>query len=250
MELLRNVRRAFKEPGAARREERLVREYPTKVKPDGWGTTDPLNHDPDNYRYLVHTTSISDIVHRVRMHSGIRIKEPSSPSEMTALLADFTAHDSISCTLVDEIYRAAYKWRTLSLGLILDVPEENIVAIDRSDLGTWMCVTRDRSEREKEYFFKRGSEMLSYTPTAQDFIQNCRDDDYNEVLVDGIGNQGRKIRISGVFLITDPVLGTPLNRLDPKRMRNEVAQREMDDVSQILQIPIVPLPAPFQESGY
>lgn len=37
------------------REERLLREYPDKEKPVGWQTSDPKKHNPENFRYIVHT---------------------------------------------------------------------------------------------------------------------------------------------------------------------------------------------------
>lgn len=267
MEILPSLRRIIKTPGAIRREERLRREYGTKTKPTGWGLTDPLNHNPDNFRYIVHTTSKASLDGAVRetYAKGLGPKRETNGNTWEVLIADFLARSSTSCTLIDEVYRGTYKWDVIPQGFILDVPEENIVALDPTDLGTKNYI-QDKQERDRIHH--NGIELKRNTPSAQTFLESCMDDFRNEVLIDGIGPEGTQIRIAGIFFITDPYSGTPLNEVasrlnwhpsavfkrifshatSEERYRTSRVKRQhqhMKDLAQLLHVPIIHIPAPL-----
>lgn len=265
MEILPGLHRIINTPGVVRKEERLHREYPTKDKPLGWRTTNPLKHDPNNYRYIVHTTSKGSLdsatwLTYARKLGPVR-EMTGNPWEV--LIEDFLARNSTSCTMVDEIHRATYKWDVMPQGFILDVPEENIIAIRPGDLGI-NNVIQDKQERDRVY--QNGIKRKCDTPSAQAFIETCSHDFYNEVLVDGVGPEGRQIRIAGIFFITDPYLGTPLNELysrlswhprdiidriysygksneEDRVNRFKREYQEMKNVAQLLHVPIIHIPA-------
>ncbi|MDO8573136.1 MAG: hypothetical protein Q7R77_00090 [Candidatus Daviesbacteria bacterium] len=270
MEILPGLRRIILTPRAIKRERELSTEYATKVKPSGWQTTDPLNHDPGNFRYIVHVTTKKAIDNTIWLRTAERGKsgEQYTDRGWQETLADFLSQNSISCTLVDELHRGTYKPDVIPHGFILEVPEENIVAIDPTDLGAHNHV-QNRQEREQQIFFQHGVEIKRNTPSAQAFLESCRRDFRNELLIDGIGPEGKQIRIAGVFLLTDPILGSPLPELysrlswSPRAMYHRLFSpgywaeenyeinrlkrqyKTIKDLAQLLQIPIIRIPAPL-----
>lgn len=251
-----------------KREARLRAEYPNKSKPEGWGTNDPKFHDPENFRYIVHTTSIERLDNGVWLRSARNLgpKRKYEGNPWNVLIGDFISHDSISCTLVDEVHRGTYLQDTNPHGFILDVPEENIIALAPGDLGTPDTMT---SREHRLRILRDGIERREKTPSAQAFFNDGVADVRNEVLVDGIGIRGRQIRISGVFVITDPILGIPLydlpvsNRWEPDIILrqifnpwgNEVSDiirdrrrlhKEAKDLAKFLAIPLVYIPGYFR----
>lgn len=267
MEIVPDTLRMIKLPGVVRREKRLRQEYPTKSKPDGWQTTDPLSHIPDNFRYIVHTTSKAAIANAAWETYAKRLgpKREMHGESWEVLIADFLARNSTSCTIIDEIHRTTYKWDVVSHGFILNVPEENIVALDPTDLGTHNHV-QDKQERAQRH--NTGIDLKNRTPSAQAFLETCSNDFRNEVLIDGIGSEGRQIRIAGVFLITDSILDVPLDELHSQLRWNpglalerilsfnqsesvQLARslkdeyQEMQKVAQLLEVPIIHIQAPL-----
>lgn len=265
MEILPGLRRIVKTPGAIRREERLRREHVIKDKPSGWDTTDPLNHNPNNFRYIVHTTSKGSLDGAAWQTYARRLgpKREMQGNTWEVLIGDFLARNSTSCTLIDEVHRATYKWDVMPQGFILDVPEENIVALDPTDLGTHNFI---QGKQERDRIHRDGIELKCNTSSAQAFLETCAHDFRNEVLVDGIGPKGRQIRIAGVFLITDPYLETPLDELNsrlswhPSAVFDRILShgmsseeyivkgykkeyQEMKNLAHLLQVPIIRIPA-------
>lgn len=274
MEILPGLRRIIKTSEAVRREERLRREYQTKDKPAGWETTNPLNHNPDNFRYIVHTTSKASLDGSAWETYAKKLgpKREMHGNAWEVLIADFLSRSSTSCTIIDEVHRGTYKWDVIPQGFILDVPEENIVALDPTDLGT-MNHIQDRQKRGQLDNIRRGIELKHNTPSAQAFLESCMYDFRNEVLIDGIGPEGRQIRIAGIFLITDPILGTPLHDLNsrsswhPSAVLDRIFSHGMGeekyrissvkkqyqqtkDLAKFLQVPIIRIPAPLGAYNY
>lgn len=239
----------------------------SKEKPPGWQTTDPLKHNPDNFRYIVHTTTKGAIDHTAWLRRGGHVKtlEEYRSRGWDETLAGFLSQNSISCTIINESHRGIYQADVVSSGFILDVPEENIVALAPTDLGTHNYV-QDRQEREQRTFFQHGAERKRNTPSAQAFLESCRYDFRNEVLIDGIGPEGRQIRIVGLFLIVDPISGTPLLTINsklswsPRIIFDRLFQagyfeservlikdakqvyKEVKDLARILTVPIIHIP--------
>lgn len=266
-------------PQALQKEKRLQAEYLIKDKPLGWQTTDPQNHDPDNFRYIVHAiinTGDNDYIASLQ-----RRPEKTHRMRKWMSLAGFLSREMISCTLIDEVHRGTYhQRRAVFHGFVLNVPEENIVAIAPGDMIKPGGQTQQgeqiytRQEREQHVTVKPGIELKRNTPSAQDFFNREVNRSYNEVVVDGIGPNGKQITIGAIFLIVDPVLGTPLYDLytrfsrNPKEIYNRVVSpvfipklgseirwdmmemrkcyQEAKTLAQLLHVPIVHIPALFE----
>lgn len=252
-------------PSVVEREERLQAEYPSKIKPPGWQMTHPLTHDPDNFRYIVHTiiNTKNDYVASLR-------GEPRReyPTREWTDLGGFLSRNMTSCTLVDELHRGTYVQDQVPHGFILDVPEENIVAIHPFDMGKPWDI---QDKHEGEQALKGGITRKNNTASAQEFFDNGVHSLYNEIVVDGIGPKRRQISISGVFLIVDPILEIPLYEFDirlSRRRQKEVAEllrqgyrekhvvperwyinrmkeryQQAKDLAQLLAVPIIHIPA-------
>lgn len=266
-------------PDVVEREEKLRVEYVGKEKPPGWQTTDPKNHDPDNFRYIVHTIINTKNDYVASLRGEPKVDYSTRP---WTDLDGFLARNMTSCTLVDELHRGTYVQDQVPHGFILEVPEENIVAIDPFDMGKpWDM--QDKKEAEKTLW--DGIQRKQNTPSAQAFFDEGVSGWYNEVVVDGIGPQNRNIQISGIFMIVDPVLGIPQYEIKTRLSRTrqqEIAklakkgykeedveniipgygtekwfiQRMKDryqqakDLSELLKVPIVPIPQLIHPQWY
>jgi len=268
MEILPNLRRIILTPGAVKRERQLHIEYPTKVKPPGWQTTDPLNHDPNNFRYIIHATSKARLDRGAwDTHArGLGPEREYENNHLEVLIADLLSRNSISCSMIDELHRGTYASGATYHGFILDVPEENIIAIDPIDLGVYNLI---QDKRLRENSLKDEIARKNNTPTSQDFMNDSSERKNNEVLIDGIGPEGRSISITGIFIKNDPILEVPLYDLysrlswSPRNLFNWLfntgewqAQRhrlstmkkqhqEAKDLAQLLHVPLINIPAPL-----
>lgn len=263
-------------PQALERERRLQAEYPTKEKPSGWQTTDPQNHNPDNFCYIVHTivnTGDNDYIASLRGKSEKNYRLRTWQS-----LDGFLARELTSCTLIDEVHRGTYSQRSMFHGFILNVPEGNIVAIHPGDMikpmetGSKGAYHHSREEAEK--MIQESIDRKKNTPSAQDFFNNGINPHYNEIVIDGIGPDGKQISIGGIFLITDPVLGIPMYKLytrinlNPREIyRRFIASnygfevvrwnipemrkryQEVKNLAQLLHVPIIQIPAPISDKN-
>lgn len=256
-------------PSVVEREERLQAEYSSKVKPPGWQITNALTHNPDNFRYIVHA-----IINTKNDYEASLRGEPKKqyPTREWEDLAGFLSRSRTSCTLVDELHRGTYVQDQVPHGFILNVPEENIVAIDPFDMGK---PGKIKDKKEAERLISKGIERKKNTASAQEFFDNGVHDMYNEVVIDGIGPKGREISIGGVFLIVDPILGIPLYEFHIRVSRSQhksIKQLESDstqgeterwhinrmteryqqakDLAQLLAVPIIHIPANLRPEWY
>lgn len=243
------------------REKQWRVEYDQKAKPAGWGTTDPLKHDPNNYRYIVH-----DVYYDNDFVSALKGKPPRvfyttyPRRKYSVTIEAFLTRNHISCSMIDEIHRGTYTDRNIGPdtyhGFILEVPEENIVEAWPRDMGKGQFNSND----EKRPLCEFAIDFFHNTPSAQEFMRLSGKDYYNEVVVNGIGPSGKQIKIIGVYLLTDPIIGIPLYEVETTRAKRILAKykyaggwqeeierlepkyRQALDLSHLLGTPIVYIP--------
>lgn len=207
-------------PDAVRREVQLHKEYKLRTKPEGWKTTDPRQHDPTNFRYIAHAI----INGRNDYVKSLRGERPDPDRRRPGHdLEGFLTRSMTSTTLIDEIHRGTYCEGQVSHGFILEVPEENILAIHAYDMGKPWDIT-DRSLFEQRH--RKDIEMRKNTSSAQAFLDKGVSPHYNEVIIDSIGPTGKRIQISAIFLKTHPILGIPQYELD--RRISRTVQEEVE----------------------
>lgn len=262
MELRPFLNLAFKRNNGL--EAKTKPEHQTLIKPEGWRMSDPRHHDPKNFRYIVTTTSKTSMEMAAQLSHARGEAEGPPPTEWEGLIAEMLARNSLSCTVIDENHRATFKQDVMPQALIIDVPPENIIGLDYTDLGV-MYEIQDKAKRKNSTFFKQGAELLANHSDAQTFLEKCSSTFRNEVLIDSTGPQDKQIRVAGVIFFTDPRSGTPLYELHSRyswhpgkvasriwrlgdtdetytvrRLRQEY--NDTKDLAKLLQIPIIHMP--------
>lgn len=244
------------------RERQWRVDYAQKVKPEGWETTDPLNHDPNNYRYIVHDVYYdNDFVSTLKGGSPRVFYTNIAPTRKYSVTVDeFLSRMHISCSMIDEIHRGTYTDLNVGPdtyhGFILEVPEENIVEVWPHDMGKGQFSENDEIKPLNPFAI----DLFHNTPSAQEFMRMSREHYYNEVVVNGVGPSGKRIKIAGIYLLTHPILGIPLYEVEIARAKRiigkykdaegwqeEVEQlepkyRQALDLAYLLRIPIVHIP--------
>jgi hypothetical protein len=167
-----------------------------------WGqTTNPLEHDPTTFRYLVH--QITD-----GAGPNFSIKDPGQftlsalgfgPNQ--AEQPNLNGLDRVSASLIDPQHTATFsigRW-----GYILSVPESDVIATSPRDIGRNAFVLSEE-ELEEKY------------PVLQPEMLLAQTDEYrhNEVLI-----RSGNIEISGVFY-----LGSEFPDMGPSHIDVEFTQ--------------------------
>jgi hypothetical protein len=121
----------------------------------GWGgTTDPRNHDPKNFRYLVHgfnplSKSFQPIAHVYELEANPELDLSGQQGDQTIDLVEeperVAERVSLSMSLIDQDHIETWGHG----GIIVDVPEENILLTGNSDLGTANSNIKRIRERSK-----------------------------------------------------------------------------------------------------
>lgn len=199
-------------PTVIAREIDLRDTYDLRPKPEGWRTTDPRHHDPNNFRYLVHCYSDDGaIADQLRLGN-------------TQELNDFLSKMALSCSMLDELVTRPYKDDVIMHGFILDAPEDKIIAIDYADMGKSHRLRHDPgiSEQDINKELAREIDLRRRTPQAQTFMRECHQGGvfYNEVVVNG----GDDLKVVGVYLLTDPFLDKSLYEIYSRLTVEEMEQ--------------------------
>jgi hypothetical protein len=119
-----------------------------------WGdTTDPSSHDPNNFRYLVHGMSVRGTASMAEAYEGINrdsygLTDEAVAAQRTDLLStpeQVQKRITMSTSLIDAERR--HTWN--EAGIILGVPEEDVLITAPRDVGT-IHGNRDWIERHNE----------------------------------------------------------------------------------------------------
>ena len=160
------------------------------VKPNAiWGeTTCPISHDATDYRYLVHSFNSFSSLGKLSFHSQRSYDHSDDVGDQSINLFDeperVGERVSLSMSLIDQDHRATFG----DSGLIVEVPSDNIIANDTSDMGVINAEAKTLRSRFKNAEIVPPSKLLYETSS----------DLYNEVLA-WADNNGRKIRLVGFF---------------------------------------------------
>lgn len=172
---------------------------------EDWKMTDPNHHDPDNFRYIVHSLSEDEELtesmgyggYVAATEEGIKAEKPVNPLDHPE---EFMQKKFISASLIDQ----SHIYTSGTVGLILTVPYSNILSATPDDMGS------DHSEITEELIDFNGTKLPS-----PDQILDGTSGEWNEVLIRGKIANGKTIGIGGVFIIKPESDPTPA-RLEPK----------------------------------
>lgn len=185
-------------------------------------TTDPSQHDPTNFRYLVHALNpyvkisamriavdFSDYINSSHGNQSINMyKQPERVAERV----------SLSMSLIDQGHTATWG----DGGLIISAPEENIVLTSRTDAGTHNNDKNSLLEQGARHGVMSADQLLATTSPRQ----------YNEVVALA-DNDGSKLETIGFFYkVTSR--GEPVDPVIARQMRMH-AERLGLPVVEILQ---------------
>ncbi len=178
------------------RVENVLLEYSKVEKLPGWETTDPKEHDPSNFRYIVHAIVPNSASMQILkgVISKTEYEENDSNANVDALLEPekFLKRKYISTSVIDQAHYTLYG----NHGFILKVPESKVV---KADSETMVTVHSDNSEIKKEKSI-----------SAQKIIENTLF--YNEVVITGEEKEKEEnLEIQGGIIVVDPITKKPLD---------------------------------------
>jgi len=191
----------------------------------GWKTTVPKDFDSSNFRFLVHAV-VSDARAEVFVFGALNAIEEGvkwehkSAKNVFVDPNDFLKRPYISCSIIDPLHRAT--WGTA--GVILKVPEKNIICADSDDMGTIP---------NNEMYVRNRPDNANQVISTTDYYQ------YNEVLVSAI--KPEKISFAGVFVVLDQQTGEAKDK--------DLASRAYKFAKQH-NLPLIEFYEPFEHVSY
>lgn len=193
-----------------------------------WGNvTDPKNHNPTKFRYLVHAINPMATTSMGMVGAMVLKDEPTSVNkdEGDQTLNLFSNPEkldqrvALSSSLVDQTHHGTWG----RAGLIYETPSENVLITSPQDVGA-IVMSRKRLEEQARTHHKL---------TADELLQTTYSSSYNEVVV--LANKdGNKVRLAGFFYKTTED-GTPMD---------EALYRKMSMHAQRLNLPLIPIAEP------
>lgn len=182
-----------------------------------WGSVDdPAKHSEDKFRYLIHafnpfaSSSMGLINARLalaKQKRGVDYKIDPSHGDQTINLYEqperVAQRVSLSMSLIDQDHTGTWG----DGGIIVEVPEENIVATGDQDMGAM--------NSDPEFLKQQFASSVRYN--GDELLQLSAPSSYNEVIA--LANvDGSKIKLKGFFIKTDSK-GEPLNETVARKMR-------------------------------
>jgi hypothetical protein len=199
-----------------------------------WGNvTNPKNHNPAKYRYLVHAINPAakismsrtsmDVIHDQK--NMIDEEEGDQSINLYSQPERLAERVALSCSLIDESHYGTWG----KVGLIIEFPPENVSITSSSDAGAFVMSKKLLEEQARK------NPIL----TAEQLLKQTHSSSYNEIVI--IANKdGKKIRLAGFFYKASDD-GKPLD---------EGLFQKIKDNAERLNLPLVPLtePNPFEEN--
>lgn len=195
-------------PSESEATNRLSLEKEPEVKIWG-GVTDPRNHDPRNFRYLVHA-----------FNPYARFSQQLIATELSAYEVDKSEGDqsinlfeeperlgervSLSMSLIDQDHTGTWG----PGGIIVEAPEENIIITSPTDSGSY------NSSKE---FLKRQAQNRTRLSGDQ-LLQLTSSGIYNEVVAFAKSESGKTLRLKGLFIKVDK-RGQPIDPVIAEKLK-------------------------------
>jgi len=197
-----------------------------------WGNvTDPNEHNPKKYRYLIHGINpIAKISSSLISTLNMQEHKPSSyeGNQSINLLNNpekIAERVTISCSLIDQEH-----WGTWGdVGLKLGAPEGNVIMADNKDMGA--------AVGNKEVL-KRQASQRENIPKPDDLIRNTGPQSYNEIVL--LANEnGENVKLMDFFYKT----------LEDGSPKDPNLYYRIKYQSEKLNLPLVPItePNPYKE---
>lgn len=178
--------------------------------PKWGGTTDPTQHDPQNYRYLVHAINPFSSMNALQItlydaRDGIEYDESWGDQKISMYEQPERIGErvSLSMSLIDQDHTATWG----EAGLIVDAPAQNVVLTSSSDAGAHNNNLDFLLKQAQNHGVMDGNYLLNSTSPYS----------YNEVVA--VANrEGQKVQLKGFFYKATK-RGEPYNKQLAMRMQ-------------------------------
>ena len=203
-------------------------------KVQAWGeVTNPREHNPAKFRYLVHainpfaSSTMPMMALQVQMDraSDINREDGDQSINMFRQPERLGERIALSCSLIDQEHHGTWG----KAGLIVEAPAENVVITQSSDAGALVMSKKLLEEQARRNHLFTAEQLLAQTSPMS----------YNEV-VTLANKEGKKVQLAGFFYkVTD----------DGEAMEEGLA-RQMRIHAERLNLPIVAItePNPYGEN--
>lgn len=199
---------------------------PEHAEASEWEMSDPKEHDPENFRYIVYSTY--DIRKIPNLRKDIPAEDLIHDIYKKGGVDRMINRDILSTSLIDQDHTSTFGYDG---GLILDVPPENIIVASPTDTGSveYPFTYKDWKERNT------GKERKPI-PSASDVLSETGKHmtQWNEIDIHPTNPYtGEQVKINGAFIATNPKTGAPLN----ERLASEIR-----DLAQKMNLPVIDIP--------
>ncbi len=178
-----------------------------------WGeVTDPKEHDPKKFRYLVHAFNPFATVLQPRAAISAELSESyqvdKSQGDQSINLFDqpdrLGERVSLSMSLIDQDHTGTWGQG----GIIVEAPEENIVITSPTDTGS--------HNSSKDFLRRQAQDQLRLS--GEQLLQSTSDGINNEVVAFARSESGETVRLKGFFIKVDK-RGQPTDPVIAAKMR-------------------------------
>jgi len=189
-------------------------EPPIKI----WGgVTDPKEHNPKNFRYLVHafnpfaTASQPFVAISAQLSGAYKVdkREGDQSINLFEQPERLVERVSLSMSLIDQDHTGTWG----PGGIIVEAPEENIVITSPTDAG---------SHSSSKEFLKRQAQNRPRL-TGEQLLKSTSPGIYNEVVAFAKSETGKTVRLVGFFIKVDKN-GQPTDSVIAQKMREHAAR--------------------------
>ena len=196
--------------------KRLTSEKEPPIKVWG-GVTDPKEHNPKNFRYLVHAfnsfaTASQPLVAISAELSGAYKVDKTEGDQSINLFDEperLAERVSLSMSLIDQDHTGTWG----EGGIIVEAPEENIVITSPTDVGSHNSSKEFLERQAQKQPRLAGEQLLKFTSHGI----------YNEVVAFAKSETGKPLRLKGFFIKVDKN-GQPTDPVIAQKMRQHAAR--------------------------
>jgi len=190
------------------------KEPPIKI----WGeVTDPKEHDPKNFRYLVYafnplaTVSQPLVAISAELSGAYEVDKTQGDQSINLFNQPEGLGErlSLSMSLIDQEHTGTWG----EGGIVVDAPEENIIITSPVDTGS--------HSSSKEFLRKQAQDQSRLS--GEQLLQSTSDGIYNEVVAFAKSESGETCSLKGLFIKVDKN-GQPTNSVIAQKMRQHAAR--------------------------
>lgn len=217
--IFNKISKAVKSIFTKKQEESIkkIRSYVSQEKEPGlkiWGgVSNPEEHDPKKFRYLVHAFNLLSTISQpliaisAKLSGAYKVDKREDDQQQAINLFDqperLDERVSLSMSLIDQEHTETWG----EGGIIVEAPQENIVITAATDFGS--------HNSSKDFLRRDGQDQLRLS--GEQLLQSTFDGIYNEVVAFAKSESGETVRLKGFFIKVDK-RGQPIDSVIAEKM--------------------------------